>query len=109
MAGGKLTMAIAADRPHDAIRPQVARRRHGDRGRPAETTSLRREAGHGRAVQIIDNSNRQNSDRHLAHIECRSGSAWGGSKIMAGIHLLDRLIGHEYPDLADDAEVLAFE
>ena len=28
---------------------------------------------------------------------------------MAGIHLLDRIIGGEYPDLADDAEVRAFE
>ena len=28
---------------------------------------------------------------------------------MAGIHLLDRIIGSEYPDLADDAEVRAFE
>jgi fatty-acyl-CoA synthase len=28
---------------------------------------------------------------------------------MAGIHLLDRVIGQEYPDLADDAEVRAFE
>jgi fatty-acyl-CoA synthase len=28
---------------------------------------------------------------------------------MAGIHLLDRIIGSDYPDLADDAEVRAFE
>src|ERR1041385_2434723 len=28
---------------------------------------------------------------------------------MAGIHLLDRVIGSKYPDLADDAEVRAFE
>jgi fatty-acyl-CoA synthase len=28
---------------------------------------------------------------------------------MAGIHLLDRIIGSEYPDFADDAEVRAFE
>jgi fatty-acyl-CoA synthase len=28
---------------------------------------------------------------------------------MAGIHLLDRVIGNEYPDLADDAELRAFE
>jgi len=28
---------------------------------------------------------------------------------MAGIHLLDRVIGSEYPDLASDAEVRAFE
>ncbi|HLZ04792.1 MAG TPA: acyl-CoA synthetase [Bradyrhizobium sp.] len=28
---------------------------------------------------------------------------------MAGIHLLDRVIGTEYPDLKDDAEVRAFE
>jgi fatty-acyl-CoA synthase len=28
---------------------------------------------------------------------------------MAGIHLLDRVIGSAYPDLADDAEVRAFE
>src|SRR5437763_6565477 len=28
---------------------------------------------------------------------------------MAGIHALDRLIGNEYPELATDAEVRAFE
>src|SRR6185312_9691936 len=28
---------------------------------------------------------------------------------MAGIHLLDRVIGSDYPDFADDAEVRAFE
>ena len=28
---------------------------------------------------------------------------------MAGIHLLDRFIGNDYPDFATDAEVRAFE
>ena len=28
---------------------------------------------------------------------------------MAGVHLLDRMIGDNYPDLASDAEVLDFE
>ena len=28
---------------------------------------------------------------------------------MAGLHLLDRIIGSEYPSLATDAEVRAFE
>src|SRR5215472_6530312 len=36
-------------------------------------------------------------------------SITGSTQIMAGIHLLDRLIGHDYPGFATDADVDAFE
>src|SRR5579872_1034177 len=35
--------------------------------------------------------------------------AKGGCRIMGGIHLLDRVIGDEYPGFATDADVRAFE
>jgi fatty-acyl-CoA synthase len=33
----------------------------------------------------------------------------GGTNKMAGLHLLDRIIGNKYPSFATDAEVRAFE
>src|SRR5215472_6768240 len=57
------------------------------------------------AAPIIDTSGRV----HAGSIQEGPENLTGRHREMAGVHLLDRIIGDDYPDLGSDAEVLEFE